>query len=413
MTTLLASVPAVNSIPQSRLDAIVLFLSRRDGDAGDDYAITDEDREACMDVWADNESTWAEDYSSYVASIVADQASPAPIKASKAAPSVDSPPPVVPISATPDVPEKVLSKHESAVADIVCLIVKGFEDEGSRNFRIGKRTYSHLQYQHGNFPQFVAKDCDRTINRITDEVRVLVAIDANSIRLMDWVKCHVLRELVVAAKGKEHAERLSFHEYRRLIGKALSFDKKAVSGSLVDGWLDYVMSVSTRREAGEQVRTEEFIEGIERHAKSLASSKAPARTVAEQAIADKAHADKVKAIADKKALANIDSDVQDALGEQGIPLAEVLATVEKAAALHGHTIPTVAAPTGKTTIADLNRIIDSLFANGQYAEMLHTRNRLSAMLDVVDRAMQAAQQNSVTMPAIETTFTAEPVANAA
>ena len=42
--------------------------------------------------------------------------------------------------------------HKGAVADIVGMIRAKFEDEGTRNFAIGKRAYEHAQWQRDNFP---------------------------------------------------------------------------------------------------------------------------------------------------------------------------------------------------------------------------------------------------------------------
>src|SRR4051794_31771412 len=42
--------------------------------------------------------------------------------------------------------------HQAAVAEIVGMIRAKYEDEGVRNFAIGKRAFEHAQWQKGNFP---------------------------------------------------------------------------------------------------------------------------------------------------------------------------------------------------------------------------------------------------------------------
>src|SRR6478752_3953772 len=102
--------------------------------------------------------------------------------------------------------------HEAAVAEIVGMIRAKYEDEGLRNFAIGKRAYQHAQWQRGNFPGYQGSDFDTLMNRIRDDVRLYVTIKAASIQVADWVRSHVLRECVREVVG-EDAERLTMFEY--------------------------------------------------------------------------------------------------------------------------------------------------------------------------------------------------------
>ena len=76
--------------------------------------------------------------------------------------------------------------HERAVAEIVQMIRAKYEDEGTRNFAIGKRAYEHAQWQRGNFPGYTGSDFDSLMRRIRDDVRLYVPIKADSIRVDDW-----------------------------------------------------------------------------------------------------------------------------------------------------------------------------------------------------------------------------------
>src|SRR5271166_99523 len=175
--------------------------------------------------------------------------------------------------------------HEKAVSDIVDMIRAKYVEEGVRNFAIGKRAFEHAQWQRGNFPGYTGSDFDSLMRRIRDDVRLYVPISTDSIRVDDWVRCHVMRELVRTSDGDSIAESLSMHEYNRLIGKALSFDKKNVEGSLVLGWIDLVRDVAADRamENG-RVTSEDFIGRIAAKDKAIEASKVTADPVQAAAV---------------------------------------------------------------------------------------------------------------------------------
>ena len=105
--------------------------------------------------------------------------------------------------------------HERAVAEIVGMIRAKYEDESTRNFAIGKRAFEHAVWQRGNFPGYTGSDFDTLMRRVRDDVRLYVPIKADSIRVDDWGRCHVMRELVRTSDGDSIAESLSMHEYNR------------------------------------------------------------------------------------------------------------------------------------------------------------------------------------------------------
>ena len=107
------------------------------------------------------------------------------------------------------------------------MIREKYEDEGTRNFAIGKRGFEHAQWQKGNFPgEYLNGDFDALMNEIRVDVRMWVPIKADSIRIAHWVRCHVLRELVRTEAGDAVADALTHREYMAIIGNALRFTVK-------------------------------------------------------------------------------------------------------------------------------------------------------------------------------------------
>ena len=170
--------------------------------------------------------------------------------------------------------------HETAVAEIVGLIRAKYEDEGTRNEAIGKRAFEHAQWQRGNFPAYTGSDFDTLMNRIRDDVRLYVTIKASSIRVADWVRGYVLKNLVSQAIEIDLADQLSNYEYIAITAKALAFSKKDVEGELVAGWIDFVKSVGGDRLKGIRVSAENFTERFDAHVKVLAAAVATVDPVA-------------------------------------------------------------------------------------------------------------------------------------
>lgn len=310
----------------------------------------------------------------------------------------------------------IASVHETAVAEIAGMIRDKFSDEGSRNFSIGKRAFEHAQWQRGNFAGYEGSDFDNLMNRVRDDVRIHVAISPKSIKLGEWVRCHVLRELVADAKGRDAAEKLTFFEYRNLYGKALAFSKTEVQGTLVDGWLDFIMEIVSIRTAqvirdGKpvlnvdgtpmmgRVSSEDFFSRLEKHEKALAEAARPKLSPEQEAALKAAEAAKVKVKATTKAQTDLTKLVSDSLSGEILPLPAVLGIVENVAKAHGLEIPSLAsAPTtiadcdfGKATVADCDTIASGLFKAGLYAEMVHLRDVLDKMVAAVD-AHRASMQ---------------------
>jgi hypothetical protein len=275
--------------------------------------------------------------------------------------------------------------HEAAVKRIVGLIQAKYEDEGDRNFRIGKEAFEHAQWQRGNFPGYEAGDFDNLMDRIRDEVRLFVAIKPKSIRIAVWVRTYVLRECVRKVVG-DLADNLSHFEYAELTGKALSFDKKALEGDLVDGWADFIKRVANDRATGRRVTSDAFFEGMAEHVKHLERIKAaadPAKAAAKAA--SDAIKERTRAVA--KVNEAITTGVSDALVNGYLSAEQVLGIVENVAKHHKVPLPTaIGFDPARCTIEECNLLASTMFQAGKYAEMVHLRDRLDKMVKAVDSA---------------------------
>jgi hypothetical protein len=220
------------------------------------------------------------------------------------------------------------SFQEKAVADIVGMIRAKFEDESTRNITIGKRAFEHAQWQRGNFPGYLGSDFDTLMRRLRDDVQLYVPVSANSIKVAEWVYSHVLRAEVQKAAGNDVATSLSMHEYIHLVGKALSFSKKDVEGTLSEGWIDTIKAIAHDRAIpGGHVTSEDFLARIASTVKAIAAAKASVDPIA---AAKKLTSDAIKAKtqAVNKANTDITSSVSDALVGEHLTPDGVLSIVE-------------------------------------------------------------------------------------
>lgn len=286
--------------------------------------------------------------------------------------------------------------HEAAVAEIVGLIRAKYEDEGTRNEAIGGRAFEHAQWQRGNFPGYTGSDFDTLMNRIRDDVRLYVTIQAKSIRVADWVRGYVLKTLVTAAIGEDSAK-ITMHEYLVLVAKALAFSKKDVEGELVAGWLDFVKSIAFDRSQGVRVSAESFRERYEAHEKGLAAlavSADPAAAAAKVA----SEAVKAKAKAVGKANEDITASVSDALVGGHISAEGVLGILENVAKHHSIPLPSaIGFDPARCTIADCDLLASTMFQAGKYAEMVHLRNKLDKMVSAVEKSRAHALSTSAAL----------------
>jgi hypothetical protein len=278
---------------------------------------------------------------------------------------------------------------------IVDLIKAKFEDEGERNFAIGRRTYLHAQWQKGNFPGYLGSDFDSLCRTVREDVRMVVSIKPESIRVDDWVRTDRLRTLVIDAIGEDEAKQLSFYEYRTLTSKALAFDKKSLEFSINDGYMELVRKLSTDRSTGAvRKSSEDFASRIDGYVKAVASDAAlsdPA--AAATAIAAKAIQERSKAVS--KANSDITTGVSDALSKGFITADGVLGIVENVAKHLNIPLPTaIGFDPATCTVADCDLLASTMFAAGKFTEMVHLRDKLNKMVSAVEKARAAAESRT-------------------
>ena len=281
--------------------------------------------------------------------------------------------------------------HEKAVADIVGMIRAKFEDESTRNFTIGKRAFEHAQWQRGNFPGYLGSDFDRLMRRLRDDVRCWVPISANSIKVAEWTYSYVLRAEVQKAAGSDVANALSMHEYIHLVGKALSFSKKDVEGTLVEGWIDTIKAVAHDRAiAGGRVTSEDFLTRIASTVKEIAAAKAATDpTAAARKLTSDAIKAKTQAV--NKANTDITSSVSDALVGEHLTPDGVLSIVENVCKAHDVPLPSkFGFDPASCTIADCDLLASTMFQAGRFGEMRHLVKVLSKMVATVDKSAATA-----------------------
>lgn len=274
--------------------------------------------------------------------------------------------------------------HDAAVADIVGMVRAKYEDEGTRNLNIGRRTYEHMLWQRERFPSFGSQDFDNLCNRVRDDVRIHVAISPRSIRLGEWVRCHVLRCQVSEHAGSDVADSITFFEYRITYDNALKFSKSDLSAEIRPGWLDFYKSVAADRAAGRRVSSEAFTERRDATAKAIkatADDADPAATAARVA----SEAIKAKTRAVSKANEAVASSVSDAITGQHLTPESVLSIVENVCKHHGVPVPaTIGFDPARCTMEDCELLASSMFAAGKFKEMSRLVVRLSALLATVN-----------------------------
>lgn len=416
------SIVTLATISPADLDAMMLFVDRE----GNDHTLTilsDEAREAILDAYRPDDAiaadTFTEDYDAWISA-------GSPRFDVPSADSVKTTPPAnPPISNATDTvkPESFVGGSDSAraasvkfndtaVDDIVTLVRAKFDDDATRSFAIGKRFFEHAQWQAANFVgTYEQGDWVKLASKIRDEVRMFVQIKESSIRLTDWARCHVLREVVRndagdvkpgektrSGAGDAVADSLTMYEYLAIVGKALHFDVKNLTGTIKPCWLDMIRSVAADR-ASARVTSDDFrnrITATENRIKAIADDR-----LTDEARAQKHASDAVKASSAKvaKSVKSVTDSLNDAIADGSVTPEASLAILESVAQRHGK--PLVAASIGfdaTTATIDDCRTLSKLFATtGRIVEMKALRDALSRDIAMMERfAAQAATLATVT-----------------
>ncbi|AGA26480.1 hypothetical protein [Singulisphaera acidiphila] len=273
--------------------------------------------------------------------------------------------------------------HEAAIAEIVGMIRAKYSEDGDRSFAIGKRAFEHAQWQKGNFPDYDPAHFDTLMRRIRDDVRLYVSIKAESIRVADWVRCHVLRELCRTVIA-DRADKLSMFEYRAIAGKALTFSTKDVEGCLNPGWLDMIRGIAADRATGGRVTREDFQSRVAATVKSIAESMAADSQAAAKAASDAIRAKKRAAAKARTALASL---LSDGISGEHISADDVMSILESVAKQHGKPLPSgIGFDPAACDESDCDLLASTMFHAGKYAEMVRLRDRLDRMVSSVDEA---------------------------
>ncbi len=325
-------------------------------------------------------------------------------------PAVSLPADAIPANASPAADKTAV--HEAAVAEIVEMIRAKYTEDGLRSFAIGRRAYEHAVWQKNNFPgAYLNGDFNNLMARIRDDVRMYVPIKAESIRVADWTRCHVLREIVAKEASRDIADSLSMHEYLALVGKALHFTVADLEGDLNPCFLDMIKGVAADRANPDgRVTTEDFLNRIAATVKRAADAKLAALNPSKAAA--KLASDKVKAdsAAVAKSVKDITASIDAGIASGAIKPEGALAILEGVAKHHG--TPLRAASIGfdpaTASVTECEQAIDVMFSAGRIAEMKAMMARLEKRIATMEKAVGGA-----VVKAKAAKVSAEPVAVAA
>lgn len=280
--------------------------------------------------------------------------------------------------------EKLEERNEGAITKIVGLIRSKFEDEGTRNLRIGKEALGHAKWQKGNFAGYEAGDFDRLMGRVADQVRLYVPI--KNIRLGDYVRVYEFtvqaRELVGDAVDK-----MAYHVMLKfLVPNAFVFSKTGLEGEIKPEWANCVKELILAQTGDKPLSMTEFEDRVKAHADRLAAEKATKADPAKVALeaANQAIKAKTKAIG----LANeaVTTAVSDALAGQFLNGGQVLGIVETVAKAHGIDLPSMGFDPMTCTVKDAKMLAQAMFGAGKLAEMKVLRDTLDIMVKQVENA---------------------------
>ncbi len=281
--------------------------------------------------------------------------------------------------------EKLEERNENAITKIVGLIRTKFEDEGTRNLRIGKEALGHAKWQKGNFAGYESGDFDRLMGRVADQVRMYVPI--KNIRLGDYVRVYEFtvqaRELVGDAIDK-----MSYHVMLKfLVPNAFTFSKTGLAGEIKPEWAQCVKELVQTQTGDKPLSMTEFEERVKAHADHVAAEKAAKDDPAKAALEAANKALKEKARAVTKANEAVTTAVSDALAKQHLNGTQVMGIIETVAHAHGIDLPNVGFDPIHCTVKDAKLLAQAMFGAGKIAEMKALRDTLDVLVKQAENAM--------------------------
>jgi len=283
--------------------------------------------------------------------------------------------------------------HETAVAEIVSLILGKFSEEGERSFAIGKRAYEHALWLKWKFPDYQSADFNSMVKQIRESVSDHIPIKAESIRVSDWVRCHVLRELcrdVIA----DLADQLSMNEYRAIVGKALSFSTKDLTGHLNLGWLDMIREIATNRISGGRVSRKDFDERVAATIQHIATLMAADARTAKKAALSEAKAKRRAAKKTQKALTKV---LSEGIANEHVSPEHALSILYSVAKQHGKPMSRGLGGfnPAECTERDCDLLASTMFAAGKFAEIVQLQALLTKIMSSAGEILNADRYASI------------------
>jgi hypothetical protein len=298
--------------------------------------------------------------------------------------------PIIGVSAA----QAVANEHSAGITRIVGLIRAKYEDEGERNFAIGKEALDLAIRQRHEVGEksYTSSDFDCQVNRIRDEVRMFVSIKPESIRIPHWVRCHAMREEVGKAITPERASKLSMHEYMAISGKGFRWNSADLAGTINPCWLDMIRGVADDRAAGTIVKREDVANRIVATESRANAAKLAALDPAKAATKVASDAVRANATAVKNTIDAITKSVDTGIASGAIKPEGALAILEGVAKFHK--MPLVAASIGfdpaTATSAEWESAIAVAFNAGKLTELKAAVAKASKAIATMEKAASKA-----------------------
>jgi len=257
------------------------------------------------------------------------------------------------------------SQHDQAVLDMAEQIQANLESDSTNNFTVGRMFVDAAIRERATFPGYTADDVEALAQDVRNTVRFTRNIRAESIKVIEWAKAYLLKELLIPAMGAELAGQFCMAEYIQLTPRMLSFSKASIEGALKKGYFDVVKTMAMQRRDGIRIGAEEFKSRME-GANSRAAALKVSATDAEKQVIDNAAATTKKVAGRNKAITSVTDAVSDALTKGGLGVENILSVVETSLRESGKPLPDVFGFDPKTaSITDARLLVDTMYALGK------------------------------------------------
>ena len=282
------------------------------------------------------------------------------------------------------VADKAAERSERSIQRIVGLLRSKYEDEGTRNLRIGKEALEDVREQAKSIAgKYNAGDFDRRMLRIAEETRRYVAV--KTIEVGKYVRAYEFTVQVRQMTGNDRIDKMPYHLIQRyLVPNAYEFDKAKLFGTVKEDWesavRDLVEFMSPSE--GPSPEVEAFVERFQEHADRIESSKVAKTDPAAVAVkAARDHERKITKARDGVREALVEAFKGDLVSPRGVQ--DVIDLVSKA---HGVTMPTTGFNPSALSMDDCKTIAGAMFAAGDLPEMKFLRDQLDVLIKQAENA---------------------------